>query len=107
MVAKSSTVAELLALSDGSDYVMWVKRFLEAQGYRMKPAIVHQDNQSTIFLATKGRTTGQKTRHIDIRYFAVKDLEQLGRIRIVYTQTEEMLADVFTKTRKIVCVHAC
>jgi hypothetical protein len=41
--------------------------------------------------------SGQKTRHIDIRYFYIKDRIASEGIDIVYCPTEEMLADFFTK----------
>lgn len=97
IVSKSSTAAELIALSDGVDSAMWAQEFMLSQGYNMKPIIVHQDNKSTIILAEKGKSTNQRTRHINIRYFAVKDMIARGELQIVYTPTEEMIADFFTK----------
>jgi hypothetical protein len=97
MVAKSSTVAELIGLSDAVDYVLWIRQFMLQQGYAMKPAVIHQDNKSTIFLAENGKTTHQRTRHIDIRYFSVKDSLDRREIRLEYTGTGEMIADFFTK----------
>jgi hypothetical protein len=97
LVAKSSTVAELVALSEGLDYVMWIKQFLKAQGFDMKEVVIHQDNKSTIFLAEKGKAINQKTRYIDIRYFSITDLIEKKEIRIEYTKTEDMIADYFTK----------
>jgi hypothetical protein len=97
IVAKSSTVAELVGLSDAIDHVMWLKEFMSSQGYEMKPVVVHQDNQSTIVLAQKGRSNGQRTRHVNIRYFAVVDLVERKEIVVKYTGTEHMWADFFTK----------
>ena len=97
LVSKSSTAAELIALSDGIDYVMWAQEFMKSQGFDMKPVIVHQDNKSTIVLAEKGKSTSQRTRHINIRYFAVKDMIDRGEVQVVYTPTEDMVADYFTK----------
>ena len=60
--------------------------------------IVFQDNQSAIRLKTNGRNscTGN-SRHIDIRYFFVKDRVDKGEFRIKYCKTEDMIADFFTK----------
>lgn len=97
LVSKSSTAAELIALSDGIDYAVWAQEFMRSQGYEMKPLIVYQDNKSTIILAEKGKTTNQRTRHINIRYYAVKDLIDRGEALVVYKPTEEMVADYLTK----------
>jgi len=97
MVAKSSTEAELIAISDGLAMVLWTRNFLEAQGFKMGPATLHQDNKSTIVLAEKGRSVSGRTRHISIRYFFVKDKIDSNEVRVVHTRTEDMVADFFTK----------
>ena len=97
LVAKSSTVAELVGLSDAVDYVLWIRLFLKEQGFDVKPAVLHQDNMSTIFLVEKGKSVNQRTRHIDIRYFSVHDSIEKKEIQVVYTKTGEMIADFFTK----------
>src|SRR6185437_2223365 len=55
LVAKSSTEAELIGLSDGLPHVLWTKNFLQSQGYETGPAMIHPDNKSNIILAEKGR----------------------------------------------------
>ncbi len=68
-----------------------------SQGYNMKAATLYQDNMSTMALVEKGRSTAEKTRHINIRYFFVKDRVEAGEIEIKYCPTEHMLADILTK----------
>ena len=101
---KSSTEAELVGLSDYIGQVIWCKSFLEHQGRRSsstvvfsKPAVVYQDNTSTIRLVKNGTSTSDKTRHIGIRYFFVKDRVEKKDIEIKYKRTEEMIADLLTK----------
>ena len=96
IVTKSSTEAELVALSDNLSQVIWTRDFLADQGYHMAAARVYQDNMSTIALAEKGRSTAERTRHINIRYFFVKDRVEAGEIKIEYCPTKDMLADVLT-----------
>ena len=97
LVTKSSTEAELVGLSDSLTQTIWTRDFLIHQGYNLGPATVHQDNMSTIALAEKGRSTSERTRHISIRYFFVKDRIDSGEIKVEYTPTTNMLADVLTK----------
>jgi hypothetical protein len=52
---------------------------------------------STITLANKGRSTSDRTRHIHIRYFFVKDRVNSGEVKIEYKHTKMMLADLLTK----------
>jgi hypothetical protein len=48
-------------------------------------------------LIERGRSTAERTRHIKIRYFWVKDRVDMGDINIVYKPTELMIADLLTK----------
>ena len=95
---KSSTEAELVGISEYIPYNLWLLHFLDAQGYGIKDNVVYQDNQSTIHMAKNGRdsTTGN-SRHINIRYFFVKDRIDKGEMRVDYLPTNVMLADYFTK----------
>ena len=79
--------------------VLWTRYFLEAhQGYTISNSIVHQDNKSTILLAENGKaSSGCCTRHINIRYFLVKDRVASGEVRIEHCPTNDMIADFFTK----------
>ena len=59
---------------------------------------VYQDNQSAIRMDKNGRNscTGN-SRHINVRYFFVKDRINNGKFKIEYFPTLLMLADFFTK----------
>jgi hypothetical protein len=95
---KSSTESELVGASDYLSYPIWGKKFLEAQGHVLTENVFFQDNQSTIRFAKNGRKScGPKSRHIDIRYFFIKDRLEIENIDVQYCPTEYMLADFFTK----------
>jgi hypothetical protein len=97
LVTKSSSEAELVAFSDEVSEGIDSMYFLQEQGYTVPPVTVHQDNKSTITLASKGRSTSQRTRHVHIRYFFVKDRIDSNEIRVVHTRTDDMIADILTK----------
>jgi hypothetical protein len=95
---KSSTKAELVGASDYVPNSLWAARFLKHQGYPLKNNYLHQDNQSAMKMERNRRTScGQKSRHIDIRYFFIKDRIDSGELDVVYCPTEMMVADFFTK----------
>jgi hypothetical protein len=52
----SSTEAETVAIHENMAAILWTRYFLQAQGYPMKPSVVHQDNQSAMLL---GKPTGE------------------------------------------------
>ena len=95
---KSSTEAELVAVNDAMPQVLWTRYFLEAQGYDVKESTIYQDNQSAILLEKNGkRSSGKRTRHLNIRYFFVADRVKAGEVGIKYCPTGDMLGDFFTK----------
>jgi hypothetical protein len=93
----SSCESELVALAKGLRQSLWAATFLEQQGYPRRPVTVFQDNQSTIKLVEKGRSTSELTRHIELGYFWVTDLVKRGLVTIEYCPTADMVADLFTK----------
>jgi hypothetical protein len=97
LMTKSSTEAELVAISDALGQVMWTRNFMEAQGYKLPPVKLFEDNMSTIALVKNGKSNSNRTRHIAIRYFFVSDKVETKEIEIDYMPTESMLADVLTK----------
>ena len=77
---------------------IWTVRFLKFQGVTVTYNIYYQDNESAIKLQSNGRSSaGDKSRHIDIRYFFIKDRISKNEIKVEYCPTEKMLADFFTK----------
>ena len=95
---KSSTEAEVVGVSDVSSQIFWTLYFLLEQGYDVGENRLYQDNQSSILLENNGRLlSSQRTRHINIRYFFIKDMVENEEVNIVYCPTEHMVADFFTK----------
>ena len=96
--ARSSTEAELNGIDDKISKVLWVKKFVEAQGFDVLLNIIYQDNTSTIKLSNNGRaSSGKRTRHFDIKLFYVTDLIDKDEVEIEYCATENMIADYMTK----------
>jgi hypothetical protein len=95
---KSSTEAEVVGVSDYISNTIWLRMFLEKQGITIESNILEQDNESAIRLETNGRqSAGKQSRHIDIRYFFLKDRLKSENIQIKHCPTELMIADFFTK----------
>ena len=96
--AKSSTEAELIGASDYVPWTVWVKWFLKDQGYALKRSIFYQDNQSAMKMESNGmKSAGNKSRHISIRYFFIKDILKREGIELLHCPTERMIADFYTK----------
>ena len=59
---RSSTEAELVAADDFMPAVCWTRYFMEAQGYKIKDNILHQDNMSSILLEKMGKLRAASAR---------------------------------------------
>jgi hypothetical protein len=82
---RSSTEAELVAVDDVSNLILWTRLFLDEQGYRVSRNVLHQDNKSAILLETNGkRSSSKRTRAINIRYFFIADQVEKGNVEIVH-----------------------
>ena len=91
---KSSTESELVAVDDLSMHVLWTRHFVMAQGYKVEENTVYQDNKSAILLEKNGiRSMGKRSRHINIRYFFIKDRYDKKELTIEYCPTDEMIGD--------------
>jgi len=87
----------LVAESDFASEAIYSTEFLLAQGEDISPAIIHQDNMSTIAMIKNGISKSDKTRHMNVRFFWTKKRVDNGEIKIVYTPTDDMVADILTK----------
>jgi hypothetical protein len=98
LVSRSSTESEVVAVHDVMPQILWTTHFLQAQGIPVKHTMLFQDNMSSILLEKNGRSSSTKrTRHMNIRYFYVKDHVDNRTITIEHCPTNDMVADFFTK----------
>jgi hypothetical protein len=95
---KSSTESELVGVDDVSVMILWTKLILEEQGYKINSNILYQDNKSAILLeANDKKSSGKRTRALNIRYFFLTDQVEKGNVTIVYRPTNDMVGDFHTK----------
>jgi len=95
---KSSCESELVSTAEYLPYNLWFRYFMESQGYEIHDNVIYQDNKSAILMEINGRNscTGN-SRHVNIRYFWIKDRIDNKEVRVEYLPTHIMLADYFTK----------
>ena len=97
IVARSSAESEVISQSDSLGYGLHVLQFCQHQGYDILSGKIYQDNEAAIKLGEAGRSTSDRTRHIRIRYFFVKQFIETGEMVLVYCPTDRMIADLLTK----------
>ncbi len=71
--------------------------FSNFQTGREGKARLYQDNTSEIHLEKNGKSSSNKTKHMKIRYFWIKDKAASGELEIQLLPTDSMWADMLTK----------
>ncbi|XP_039137235.1 uncharacterized protein LOC120274764 [Dioscorea cayenensis subsp. rotundata] len=101
IVTLSSTEAEYVALCGACCQSLWLKRILSDCGEIFDdPIPIWCDNRSCIAIA-KNPVLHGRTKHIDVKYHFIRELVTENSIQLLFCNTEEQLADIFTK-----CVDA-
>ena len=98
-VTLSSTEAEYFAASEAAKELVFIKNIIEGIKEEKKlelPMMLRMDNTGAIYLANN-QTTGQRTKHIDIRTHYVRNLINEGIIKSKFVKSEDNTADIFTK----------
>jgi hypothetical protein len=98
-VTKSTTEAELYALSrTGSEIIWWTNLFTELNFNPNIDPVVYCDNAQTVGVVTKPNERLQtKLRHVDIHQMWIRQAVQRGEINVHWIPTNQMPADGFTK----------
>ena len=97
-VALSTAEAEYIALGSATQEAIWLRQLLSDLKVNVQePTELLEDNQGSIAMA-KNPVGHKRTKHIDIRHHFVRECVQAGIIRISYCSTQEMVADIFTKS---------
>ena len=93
MNMRSSAEAELVTADKALTQIIWTQNFSSEQGYTTK-AKLFQDNTSTIQLARNGRDgAGERSRHLNIRMFFIKDCIDRGVLQVECCPAKEMDSD--------------
>ena len=94
----SSTEAELIGVNDVAGQIIWTRNFINKQGYNINTSTLFQDNKSAMLLEQNGiLSSSKRTKHINVRYYFIKDCIDWKEIHVIHCPTESMVADYFTK----------
>ena len=92
-VSLSSTQSEYHALSSAISQGLFLRQLLAEMNVPQPTTVVHEDNQSTIVMATASALT-KKAKHIDVRYHFLREHIE---VILQYVSSNDNVADVFTK----------
>ncbi|CAI5967714.1 unnamed protein product [Closterium sp. NIES-64] len=103
-VLSSSCEAEIYATAMAAQELRWLTYLLTDLGERPRsPPVLYVDNKAAIALCEEHRLE-HRTKHIALRYFLARELQQRGQLRLRYVATRANTADVFTKALQA-CDH--
>lgn len=94
---KSSTGSEVSGVHLKMDLLESLKQLYYQLTGKIEPILIHQDNQSGMKLMNNGESISNKSKHMRVRYFYVKEKIDESIISLHYTPTNLMIADLLTK----------
>ncbi|CAI7831527.1 unnamed protein product [Closterium sp. NIES-54] len=96
-VLGSSCEAEIYAGAMAAQELRWLTYLLTDLGEPPRsPPVLYVDNKAMLALCREHRLE-HRTKHIALRYFLARELQQRGQLRFAYVAFEANTADIFTK----------
>ncbi|CAI7843696.1 unnamed protein product [Closterium sp. NIES-54] len=96
-VLSSSCDPEIYAGAMAAQELRWLTYLLTDLGEQPRsPPVLYVDNKAMIALCLEHRLE-HRMKHIALRYFLARELQQRGQLRLAYVATRVSTADVFTK----------
>ncbi|CAI7888882.1 unnamed protein product [Closterium sp. NIES-54] len=93
----SSCEAEIYAGAMAAQELRWLTYLLTDLGEQPRsPPVLYVDNKSMLALCREHRLE-HRTKHIALRYFLARELQQRGQLRLAYVASAANTADIFTK----------
>ncbi|CAI7863360.1 unnamed protein product [Closterium sp. NIES-54] len=96
-VLSSSCEAEIYAGAMAAQELHWLTYLLTNLGEApCSPPVLYVDNKVMLALCQEHRLE-HRTKHIALRYFLARELQQRGQLRLAYVAIRANTADIFTK----------
>ncbi|CAI7915305.1 unnamed protein product [Closterium sp. NIES-54] len=96
-VLSSSCEAEIYARAMAAHELRWLTYLLTDLGETPRSLrVLYVDNKAMLALYQEHRLE-HRTKHIALRYFLARELQQRGQLRLAYVASQANTADVFTK----------
>ncbi|CAI7891539.1 unnamed protein product [Closterium sp. NIES-54] len=96
-VLGSNCEAEIYAGAMPAQELRWLTYLLTDLGEQPRsPPVLYVDNKAMLALCREHRLE-HRTKHIALRYFLARELQQRGQLRLAYVASQANTADIFTK----------
>ncbi len=105
VVALSSTESEFYTVSEAGREISYLLPLLEALHLpQPDPTPLFEDNSACITICESNRIS-DRIKHIDVKYFYIRELVAIGRIVLLKIHTSNQLADLLTKPLARILFH--
>nr|GEW53308.1 retrovirus-related Pol polyprotein from transposon TNT 1-94 [Tanacetum cinerariifolium] len=91
-----SVEAEYVSLSACCAQVLWMRTQLTDYGFHFDKIPMYCDSKAAIAISCNP-VQHSRTKHIDVRYYFIKEKVEKGIAELFFVRTEYQLADLFTK----------
>lgn len=96
-VSLSTTEAEYMVACEACTKEVWLKKLIsDLFDQTLESTIIYCDNQSCIRLS-KHPVFHERSKHIEIKYYFIRDKVQEGEVNLKYIPTDEQTIDILTK----------
>ncbi|KAL5576619.1 hypothetical protein UlMin_018318 [Ulmus minor] len=99
LTSSSTMEAEYVVCYEATCNAMWLRNFISALGVvdsTTRPLKLYCDNSAAVSFSRNTRSTC-RSKHIDVKFYFVKEKVVEGLISVEYMSTNNMLADPLTK----------
>ena len=96
IVALSTTESEYVAATEALKEAIWLRGLISEIGFPDKDMVIFSDSQSAIQLC-KNPVFHDRTKHIDVRFYYIRDIVKKGIVKLEKIPSEINLVDMGTK----------
>ncbi|RVX12008.1 Copia protein [Vitis vinifera] len=99
LTATSTMEVEFISCFEATSHGVWLKSFifrLRIMDSISRPLSIYCDNLVVVFMK-KNNKSGSRSKHINIKYLAIRERVKENKVVIEHISTELMIVDPFTK----------
>ncbi|WMV07832.1 hypothetical protein MTR67_001217, partial [Solanum verrucosum] len=97
IVAQSTIEEEYIAASTDANQVIWLRKILKGLGMKLQVANKIKCNNKSAILIAENPVRHGKTKHIFVKFHAIREAEKKKEIKLVHSCSKNQLADILLK----------
>ena len=100
LIATNTMEVEFVSCFEATSQGVWLKSLvygLRVMDYISRPLRIFCNNSAVVFFSKNNKTSGSRSKHIDIKYLAIREHVKEKQVVIEHISTELMIIDHLTK----------